>query len=119
VLEQLLDLLFHIAKSDGEITPPEMEYLSQVAHIFGFDTAAFDRLKALHQPGTSSPYEVLGVAADIDDKSLRHQWKKLVRAHHPDTLIADGMPEEFVLAANDRLAAINAAYDHIRRQRDL
>jgi hypothetical protein len=29
------------------------------------------------------------------------------------------MPEEFVLAANDRLAAINAAYDHIRRQRDL
>jgi len=119
VLEQLLDLLFHIAKSDGEITPPEMEYLSQVAHIFGFDTAAFDRLKALHQPGTSSPYEVLGVAADIDDKSLRHQWKKLVRAHHPDTLIAEGMPEEFVLAANDRLAAINAAYDHIRRQRDL
>ena len=32
---------------------------------------------------------------------------------------ADGMPEEFVAAANDRLAQINAAYDALARQRGL
>ena len=37
VLEQLLDLLFHIAKSDGNITTPEQTYLHTVATIFGFN----------------------------------------------------------------------------------
>ena len=38
ILEQLLDLLFHIAKSDGDITAPEKDYLHSVARIFGFDS---------------------------------------------------------------------------------
>ena len=119
VLEQLLDLLFHIAQSDGDITAPELIYLGQVADIFGFDQADFDRLLALHQSKGPSPYEVLGVQRDIDDQALRNHWKRLARTHHPDTLTADGMPEEFITAANDRLAKINAAYDTIARQRGL
>jgi DnaJ like chaperone protein len=119
VLEQLLDLLFHIAQSDGDITAPELSYLATVSHIFGFDKADFDRLLALHQSNCPSPYEVLGIQRDIDDQTLRNHWKHLVRTHHPDTLTADGMPEEFINAANDRLAKINAAYDAIARQRGL
>ena len=119
VLEQLLDLLFHIAKSDGDITGPELSYLATVAKIFGFDEADFDRLLALHQSNGPSPYEILGVNSDIDDQALRQHWKHLARTHHPDTLTADGMPEEFIAAANDRLAKINAAYDAIARQRGL
>ena len=119
VLEQLLDLLFHIAKSDGDITGPELSYLATVAGIFGFDEADFDRLLALHQSHGPSPYEILGVSSDIDDQALRKHWKHLARTHHPDTLTADGMPEEFIAAANDRLAKINAAYDAIARQRSL
>jgi len=119
VLEQLLDLLFHIAQSDGDITAPELSYLAKVANIFGFDRADFDRLLALHQSNSPSPYQVLGVQHDIDDQALRNHWKSLARTHHPDTLTADGMPEEFIAAANDRLAKINAAYDAIARQRGL
>ena len=119
VLEQLLDLLFHIAQSDGDITAPELSYLATVSHIFGFDKADFDRLLALHQSNCPSPYEVLGIQRDIDDQTLRNHWKHLARTHHPDKLTADGMPEEFINAANDRLAKINAAYDAIARQRGL
>lgn len=119
VLEQLLDLLFHIAQSDGDITGPELSYLTTVANIFGFDQASFDRLLALHQSNGPSPYEILGVSRDIDDAGLRKHWKHLARTHHPDTLTAEGMPEEFIAAANDRLAKINAAYDTIARQRGL
>ncbi|MEE8275483.1 MAG: molecular chaperone DjiA, partial [Alphaproteobacteria bacterium] len=39
--------------------------------------------------------------------------------HHPDRLIAEGMPQEFIDIANDKLAAINGAYDRVRRQRGL
>ena len=119
VLEQLLDLLFHIAQSDGDVTAPELSYLATVANIFGFDQSDFDRLLALHESNGPSPFEVLGVQRNIDDKALRKHWKHLAREHHPDTLIADGLPEEFIAAANDRLAKINAAYDAIKRQRGL
>jgi DnaJ like chaperone protein len=61
----------------------------------------------------------LGVAADVGDDELRRHWKALVRDNHPDKLMADGMPEEFIAAANDRLARINAAYDVMARARGL
>ena len=119
VLEQLLDLLFFIARSDGEMTPPEIEYLTRVSQIFGFSDADFSRLMALHGGSGPSPFYILGVTPDIDDEGLRRHWKGLVRSHHPDKLIADGMPEEFITAANERLASINAAYDTISRQRGM
>ena len=119
ILEQLLDLLFHIAKSDGDITVPEQNYLQNVAKIFGFDTSEFDRMLAIHRSSGPSAYEILGVSVDCDNQTLNRRWKELVRTHHPDTLIANGMPEEFVAAANDKLARINSAYDTLARQRGL
>jgi DnaJ like chaperone protein len=74
---------------------------------------------AFHASDGPPPHEVLGVAADIGDDDLRRHWKALVRDNHPDKLMADGMPEEFIAAANDRLARINAAYDVMARARGL
>ena len=74
---------------------------------------------AIHRSSGPSAYEILGVSADCDNQTLTQRWKELVRTHHPDTLIADGMPEEFVAAANDKLASINAAYDMLAKQRCL
>ena len=119
ILEQLLDLLFHIAKSDGDITLPEQNYLHSVATIFGFDDNEFDRLLNIHRSSGPSAYEILGLSADCDNQTVKRRWKELVRTHHPDTLIANGMPEEFVAAANDKLARINSAYDALARQRGL
>jgi DnaJ like chaperone protein len=119
VLEQLLDLLFFIAKSDGRLSGPEIDYLARVASIFGFDEQDFERLIALHGDSGPSPFEILGVEPDIENDALRTHWRDLVRTHHPDRLMADGMPEEFVQAANEKLASINAAYDTIARQRGM
>ena len=119
VLEQLLDLLFHIAGSDASISEPEIEYLARVTDIFGFTEDDFQRLLALHADEGPKPWDILGVDPDIADDDLRRHWKALARDHHPDRLTADGMPEEFVAAANDRLARINAAYDAMARARGM
>lgn len=39
ILEELLYLLFHIARADNVIHPAELDYLEKVAGIFGFDGA--------------------------------------------------------------------------------
>jgi DnaJ like chaperone protein len=43
----------------------------------------------------------------------------LAREHHPDLLMAQGLPQEFIDVANDKLAAINNAYGQIRRERGM
>ena len=42
-----------------------------------------------------------------------------MRDNHPDRLMANGVPAEFIELANRKLAAINAAYDTIARERGL
>jgi DnaJ like chaperone protein len=37
--------------------------------------------------------------------------------NHPDKLMAQGLPQEFVDLANEKMAAINAAYDTVKKQR--
>lgn len=120
VLEELLDGLFHIAKADGPVKDVEMEYLEQVAFIFGLDQAAWERVKA-NNLGVEGhdPYEVLGVSRDSGDDAIKSAYRKLVRENHPDHLVAQGMPQEFIDLANQKLATINGAYEAIRKQRRL
>lgn len=120
VLEDLIDGLFHIAKADNVIHPAELEFLEKVSAIFGFDEHEFARIREGHLgPDEADPYQVLGVSREIGDKDLKAAYRKLIREHHPDTLIAQGLPQEFVDVANDKLAAINVAYDRIEAERGL
>lgn len=121
VLEELLGGLLHIAKADGVIHPAEMEYLWNVAQIFGFDRATFERLTATHggAPGAGDPYEVLGVSRDATDSEVKAAYRKLIHENHPDKLMAQGLPQEFIDLANEKMAAINAAYDQLKKARGL
>ena len=120
VLEELLDGLFHIARADGKVTEDELAYLERVAEIFGLAPAHWERIRAANlRPGDADPYGILGVARDASPGALKAAHRRLVREYHPDKLVAQGLPQEFVDLANDKLARINAAYDQIRQQRGL
>ena len=118
VLEELLAALFHIAKADGVVHPAERQFLNDVSEIFGFGPDAFARVSA-EQAGTDQgdPYAILGVAGDASEAEIKAAWRKLTRENHPDLLVAQGMPQEFIDLANGKMATINAAYDRIARSR--
>ncbi|MDH5749912.1 MAG: TerB family tellurite resistance protein [Rhodospirillales bacterium] len=118
VLEELMGVLFHIAKADGVVAPAEIQYLQQVAHIFGFDADDFERILATHtDPTEADPYQVLGITRNASDGEIKKAYLKLIKENHPDTLIAQGLPQEFIDLANEKMAAINVAYDHIEKER--
>ena len=120
LLEELLGSLFHIAMADGHLHPAELNYLRQVAAIFGFDARVFDRVRAsLDESEDEDAYTVLGLDRGASDAELKRTYRKLSRENHPDTLIAQGMPQEFVDQANGKMAAINAAHDRICKERGL
>lgn len=114
MLEDIIDGLFHIAKADGVVHEREFAYLSRVAEIFQFDEVHFNRLAARHAISHSGdPFLVLGLARDASREEVNRRYRQLVKENHPDRLIARGVPEEFHAIANERIAAINAAYETI------
>jgi DnaJ like chaperone protein len=125
LLEELLTGLFEVARADGELNPAEVDFLRRIAAIFGFDIAAFEMVRARFSAtarnlsGADDAYAVLGLTRSASDDQIKTTYRQLVREHHPDRLVAKGMPEEFVDRANKTLAAINAAYDRIEKERNL
>jgi DnaJ like chaperone protein len=120
VLEELLDGLFHIAKADGQVGSAELDYLRKVGVIFGVREPDFERIRAEHLgPDEADPYEILGVTRRSEDAEIKAVYRKLVREHHPDRLIAKGMPKEFIDVATEKLATINAAWDKISKERGI
>ena len=120
VLEEVLDGLFHIARADGQVTQAELDYLEQVAFTFGLDQESWERIRAANADGEGKdPYEILGVSRDASDEEVKSAYRRLVRENHPDTLVSQGMPQEFIDMANEKVAAINGAYEQVRKQRGL
>jgi DnaJ like chaperone protein len=120
-LEHVLDGLFSIAAADGMIHEAELDYLKRVSDIFGFDDARFEQIAAQHvylDDGTD-PYLVLGLMPGADKDEVRRVYRRLVAEHHPDRLIAKGVPEELIGVATARMAAINHAYQQIMRPKVL
>lgn len=119
MLEDILDGLFHIAKADGLIHQRELEFIAHVADIFAIDEYHFDRILARHvHPDGVDPYAVLGLNSDVSFAEVKKQYRSLAAESHPDRLAARGVPEEFLVIANERMAALNSAYDAIEKERE-
>jgi DnaJ like chaperone protein len=117
-LEDILEGLFQIALADGRYHEGEEEFLVRVAGIFGVTPEAFSLIEARHLEGRAhDPWQVLGVPRGADLRTVRARWRELVRANHPDQMIARGLPPETVNLANARIAAINHAWEEIAARR--
>jgi DnaJ like chaperone protein len=118
-LEHVLDSLFFIATADGMVHEAELDYLQSVSDIFGFDPARFEQMASQHivlEAGVD-PYLVLGLTPNAPPAEVRRVYRLLVAEHHPDRLIAKGVPEELIDVATAKMAAINLAYQAITKPR--
>ncbi len=118
LLEEMLNNLFFIAASDGQISINEIDLLRSISQSFSFDEKTFQRIFQINlKDNAADPYKILSVGRDDSDQEIRKKWIELNKEHHPDNLIARGMPKEFIEQSNKELAAINLAYDKIKEIR--
>jgi DnaJ like chaperone protein len=117
--QHVLEGLMYVAAADGVLHPQEDQFLEEVATRFGFSHTEFRFFRARFVKDGDNPYDALRLSPDATDAEVRAQYRKLVRDNHPDRLMAEGVPAEFIALANRKLAAINAAYDTIARERGL
>ncbi len=114
ILEDVVDCLLHVAHADGAAHPQELSLIEAAAETFGIKPACWRRLKAAHFGlEKDDPYAVMGLEPGAAPAAVQTRYRDLMRANHPDVLIARGVPAALVKIADGRAAAINAAYEAI------
>jgi hypothetical protein len=94
--------------SDGAIVIYQKTAIRRLSPLFAAERMA-----------SKDPYDVIDVSHKATDQEIHEAYRKGIASVHPDHIQALGLPEEFIELATRRAAAINDAYDKIRRERGL
>ncbi|MGZ8218308.1 co-chaperone DjlA [Methylomagnum sp.] len=71
------------------------------------------------EPSLSDAYAVLGLTASAAGGDVKRAYRRLMSQHHPDKLVANGMPEEMVRLATEKTQQIRKAYEVVSKSRQL
>lgn len=126
-LEFLLSVLFHIARADlppyAPLHPEEIQFLQKTCKALGLSKAAWERAEK-GQPRTApqkieESYKILGISPHTSSEKIRKKWRSLMRLHHPDRLAQQNLSEQDLKKAQEHISKINAAWDHIKKERGI
>jgi DnaJ like chaperone protein len=115
----VLEGLFVIAAADGVLHEHEDRYLHAVSSLMDIPETEFAWVRSLFVADAMDPYTVLGLEPSAADADIKTRYRALVLEHHPDRLMGRGVPQDFVVIAERKLASITAAYAAIARERGL
>ena len=129
--QNLLMFLVEMAIADDEFHASEEAILRRVARSIGIEMRSFERMVEMLKAQRSfsggqsasgiddltTAYKAMGVDSSISDKELKRAYRKLMSQHHPDKMIAKGVPADMVAMATEKTQEIQAAYDLIERSR--
>jgi DnaJ like chaperone protein len=64
-------------------------------------------------------YAELEVEANATDQEVKKAYRRQMSRHHPDKLVANGLPESMAQVAKEKTQRIQEAYEAIRAARGM
>ena len=64
-------------------------------------------------------YSELEVDAAVSDAEVTKAYRRQMSRHHPDKLVANGLPESMAQVAKEKTQRIQEAYEEIRAARGM
>lgn len=128
VRELFYEILWDVACADGRVDQAELTILQRVPRALGvridwYGYFASQRLGKRNGAESRDPlaeaYAVLGMRANDSTDVLKRKYRELAKKNHPDALRAQGLPEEMVGKATERMSRINEAWAVIKEARGL
>lgn len=143
LIRLFIEILLQAAFADGSLHPIEERLLLHICHQMGYSRFEFQALRAFmeaqlrfsdqrrqyqydyrrrapvrpQQPSLADAYAVLGISTKASDSEVKKAYRHLMSQHHPDKLVARGVPEEMVKIATEKTQQIREAYEIIQRSR--
>lgn len=142
LLQMFLEIQLQAAYADDHLDPGEERVLLRIFDRLGFTAQDFWRLARMTEArrdvlgkrrrrekprGPAQPagseldraYARLGLSASATDAEVKQAYRRLTSQHHPDKLVAKGLPEEMMRLAAQKTHEIRQAYETIRTQRGM
>jgi DnaJ like chaperone protein len=126
LVQMFIEIQIAVAMADSRLHSAERKIIFFIGQELGFDHAAIEQLfkftGASEQPARrghslDAAYEILGVSKAATDADVKKAYRRLMSQHHPDKLIAKGLPDEMVKLATEKTQKIKAAYEEISNSR--
>lgn len=114
---QLLHLLFGLANSDGSMSSPELQMISQISHLIGVSSSDFESMKAMFVKDVDSAYKILEVEKSASDEEIKKAYRRMALKYHPDKVHHLG--PEYQKDAQEKFKKINEAYAQIKKERGM
>jgi DnaJ like chaperone protein len=147
LLRAFIELQVRAALAGNGLSPPGRNILTRMAERLGMSGLEFARMEAVlrarqaYGPGFSSAgaragagsragtgaaaksmaqyYSELDINAAASDADVTRAYRRQMSRHHPDKLVANGLPESMAQVAKEKTQRIQEAYEEIRAARGM
>lgn len=135
LIRMFIEIQLHAAFADGAMDAAEEALLLHICAQLRISRFDYERIKiqiqaqqrfyghnyqqakSKQRPRLDDAYAVLGLSPTASDEELKKTYRRLMSQHHPDKLVAKGLPEEMMTMAKEKTQKIRKAYEMIRDSR--
>ena len=143
LMRMFVEIQLHAVYADGRLHPAEEKVLEELCEYLKFPKFMLRQMEILVRAGRASAsngsgsqnrsgssvnsrssalsvaeaYELLDVEKSADKTEVKRAYRKMMSQHHPDKLVAKGLPPEMIKLATEKTQHIRAAYDLIKESR--
>ncbi|WP_457677068.1 co-chaperone DjlA [Thiolapillus sp.] len=137
LIQMFLEIQIQAAWADGRLDTAEEQLLLHICHKLGIPEFLFRQLERMIRaqqqggsytgdrqqqstrsaPSLEDAYATLGVTTEASNAEIKKAYRRLMSQHHPDKLVAKGLPEEMMKVATRKTREIRKAYEAIKAAR--
>lgn len=132
--QMFIEIQIQAAFADGKLDQTEEQLLLHICQKIGIPEFVFRRIKGMFEAGfgqqggagaradsqsmsLADAYKMLGVNETDSEAEIKKAYRRLMSQHHPDKLVAKGLPEDMVQDATEKTQQIRKAYEQIKAAR--
>ncbi len=126
LIRMFIEIQIMAAYADGVMHEAERSLLLSLCQTLHISSHEFEHLCAMiggmhsntstssSRPDLKQAYAVLDLTESADTAEVKRAYRRLISQHHPDKLVAKGLPEEMMKLAAERTHEIKQAYEVIK-----
>ena len=142
LIRMFIEIQLEAALADGALRGQEERLLLHICDRLGFSRFEFHairmaleaqlrvarggwrqderRVRATRgEPSLEDAYAALGVKPSAGPAEIKRAYRRMMSQHHPDKLLAKGLPEEMVKLATEKAQQIRKAYEIVSKARNI
>ena len=122
-IQMFVEIQIATAMADGKMDASEKRILYTIGEILGFSRSQIEHLFNIVSGAKASvsdsltlsqAYKIIGIKKGSSEAEIKKAYRRLMSQHHPDKLVAKGLPDEMIALATQKTQEIRKAYDLIK-----